>query len=123
MSSEVSNPFSTGSGGQLFEAKVQASFLLHLLIGGRVPCLPSGTIQSVRLQAKQAGFDTDDVVITVRGDAGTEHRLLAQVKHHAAIAVSDVEFCDALASAWSDFNNLSRGGKIIPSQEEEWFGW
>lgn len=105
MSSVVSNPFSTGGGGQFFEAKVQASFLLHLLIGGRIPCLPSGRIQSMRLQAKQAGFDTDDVALTARGDAGAEHRLLAQVKHHAAFTVSDEEFCDALGSAWSDFNN------------------
>jgi hypothetical protein len=104
---EISNPFSTGGGGQFFEAKVQASFLLPLLIAGRVPCLPSGSIQAVRLQAKQAGFDTDDVVITLRTDSNTEHRLLAQIKHHAALTASDEEFCDALASAWSDFNNAS----------------
>jgi hypothetical protein len=107
MNSNVSNPFSTGGGGQFFEAKVQASFLLHLLIGGRIPCLPSGSIQSIRLQAKQAGFDTDDVVVTIRSDFGTEHRLLAQVKHRAAITVSDKEFYDSLAAFWSDFNNPS----------------
>ena len=106
MSSVDSNPFSTGGGGQFFEAKVQASFLLNLLIGGRVPCLPSGRIQSVRLQAKQAGYDTDDVVVTILSSAA-EHKLLAQVKHHMAITVSDGEFCDSLASAWSDFNNSS----------------
>lgn len=50
MSSVVANPFSTGGGGQFFGAKVQASFLLHLLIGGRVACLPSGSVESVRLQ-------------------------------------------------------------------------
>lgn len=107
MSSEVSNPFSTGGGGQFFEAKVQASFLLHLLIGGRVPCLPGGSVQSVRLQARQAGFRTDDVVVKIHTGTGTEHRLLAQVKHHAVVAVSDGEFCDALGSAWEDFNNPS----------------
>jgi hypothetical protein len=107
MTSEVSNPFSVGGGGQFFEAKVQASFLLPLLIAGRVPCLPSGSIKSVRFQAKQAGFNTDDVVVTIRTDSDTEHRLLAQIKHHAVIAASDGEFYDALASAWSDFNNSS----------------
>jgi hypothetical protein len=105
MSSQISNPFSTGGGGGFFEAKVQASFLLQLLIGGRVPCLPGGRTQSVRLQAKQAGFNTDDVVITLRTDYGTDHRLLAQIRHHAAITTSDEEFCDAMAGAWSDFNN------------------
>lgn len=107
MSSEVYNPFSTGGGGHFFEAKVQASFLLNLLIGGLVPCLPSGSIQSVRLQAKQAGFATDDVVVTVRTDSGTDHRLLAQIKHHAAITASDSEFYNSLSSVWSDFNNPS----------------
>lgn len=103
----MSNPFSAGGGGQFFEAKVQASFLLPLLIAGRIPCLPSGSIASVRLQAKQAGFDTDDVVVTIRTHSDTQHRLLAQIKHHAAIAVSDEQFYGALASAWSDFNNAS----------------
>lgn len=107
MTSHVSNPFSTGQGGPHFEAKVQASFLLYLLIGGRLPCLPGGTVQSVRLQAKQAGFQTDDVVVTVRADSGTEHRLLAQVKHHAAVTVKNPEFCDAIGTAWTDFNNPS----------------
>lgn len=105
MTSAVSNPFSTGSGGPFFEAKVQAGFLLHLLIGGRIPCLPNGGVQSVRLQGKQAGFATDDVVVTIRNEAGNDCRLLAQVKHRAAVTVSDSEFSDALASAWSDFNN------------------
>lgn len=105
MSSSVANPFSTGGGGQLFEAKVQASFLLHLLIGGRVVCLPSGSVQSVRLQAKQEGYSTDDVLVNVRTAVGVEHRLLAQIKHHAAIRTSDGEFCDALGNAWADFNN------------------
>jgi hypothetical protein len=105
VSSEVSNPFSTGGGGQLFEAKVQASFLLHLLIGGHVPYLPGGNVQSVRLQARQAGFCTDDVVVRIQTELGAEHRLLAQVKHHVSITAKNVPFCDSLGSAWSDFNN------------------
>ena len=107
MTSEILNPFSTGGGGQFFEAKVQASFLLLMLVGGRVPCLPSGNIQSVRLQAKQAGFETDDVVVTVLADTGIGYRLLAQIKHHAVVSTSDKEFHDSLSGAWSDFHNPS----------------
>ena len=92
MTSEISNPFSTGGGGQFFEAKVQASFLLLMLVGGRVPCLPSGRVQSVRLQAKQAGFETDDVAVTVLTDTGIEHRLLAQIKHHAVVPLRTRSF-------------------------------
>ena len=106
MTSEISNPFSTGGGGQFFEAKVQASFLLLMLVGGRVPCLPSGNIQSVRLQAKQAGFETDDVVVTVLADTGIGHRLWL-IKHHAVVSTSDKEFHDSLSGAWSDFHNPS----------------
>ncbi len=105
MISHISNPFSTGGGGLFFEAKVQASFVLHLLIGGRIPCLASGRIHSIRLQAKQAGFNTDDIVVTIDTESGTTHRLLAQIKHHVAIATSDEEFYDSMVSAWSDFNN------------------
>ena len=105
MNSRLSNPFSTGGGGHLFEAKVQACFLLNLLIGGRVPCLPSGSVESIRLQARQAGFYTDDALIYVRTEAGTEHRLLAQIKHHATVRASDNEFCEALRNAWQDFSN------------------
>lgn len=107
MSPEISNPFSTGGGGQFFEAKVQASFLLHLLIGGRVPCLPSGKVETVRLQAKQAGFNTDDIAIKICTDEGVSHRLLVQIKHHVTITASDEEFKSALESAWSDFSNQS----------------
>jgi len=104
MTSQVANPFSTGGGGPFFEAKVQASFLLHLLIGGRVPCLPGGIVRSVRFQGKQAGYDTDDIVVEILSDLGQKCRLLAQVKHHVTITKSDSDFRDALESAWADFN-------------------
>ena len=84
---------------------MQASFLLYLLIGGRVPCLPSGTVQSIRFQGKQAGFATDDLIVAILSPHGQQHRLLAQVKHHIGIAKSDTEFRAALQDAWADFNN------------------
>ena len=116
MTTEVASPFSTGGGGQFFEAKVQASFLLHLLIGGRVPCLPSGTVRSVRFQGKQAGYATDDVVVEILSDLAQQHRLLAQVKHHAAITKSDPDFRAALENAWADFNKpdvFTQGRDVI----------
>jgi hypothetical protein len=106
VTSEVANPFSTGGGGPFFEAKVQACFLLHLLISGQVPCLPSGTTQSIRFQGKQAGYTTDDLIVEILSHHGEQHRLLAQVKHHVAIAKLDPEFRAALEGAWADFNNL-----------------
>ncbi len=116
MTSEVANPFSTGGGGPFLEAKVQASFLLHLLIGGRVPCLPGGLVRSVRFQGKQAGYDTDDIVVEILSDLEQKHRLLAQVKHHATITKSDSEFREALKGAWADFNKpdvFTQGRDVI----------
>jgi len=104
VSTELASPFSTGGGGPFFEAKVQAGFLLHLLIGGRVPCLPSGTVRSVRFQGRRAGYATDDVVVEILSDLGQQHRLLAQVKHHATITKSGPDFRAALEGAWADFN-------------------
>ncbi len=105
MSTKLSNPSSTGNLGGFFEAKVQAAFLLHILIGGRLPCLPFGKVESIRLQAKQAGFATDDAVVTIQMEASQRCRLLAQIKHNAAITENDLEFAATLASAWGDFNN------------------
>jgi hypothetical protein len=105
VTTKLSNPASTGNIGGVFEAKVQAAFLLHLLIGGRLPCLPDGKVETIRLQAKQAGFDTDDAVVTIQTEAGIRCRLLAQIKHTAAITEGNKEFSAALASAWADFNN------------------
>jgi len=116
VTSEVASPFSTGGGGQFFEAKVQASFLLHLLIGGRVPCLPSGTVQSIRFQGKQVGYATDDLIVEILSHHGQRLRLLAQVKHHVAIAKSDPEFRSAVEGAWADFNNqnvFTQGRDVI----------
>ena len=105
MSKATSNPTSTGGGGQFFEAKVQAALVAMLLIGGRIPCAPTGRATSIRLQARQAGFTTDDAVVTVASGVGANHRLLVQIKRHATVSRSDTEFRDALGSAWTDFKN------------------
>ena len=74
---EVSNPFSTGGGGVLFETRVQASFVVLMLAKGFVPCLPSYPIKKIVLQGKHLGYDTDDLIVFVEnpGD-GQEKKLL-----------------------------------------------
>jgi hypothetical protein len=116
VTSQVASPFSTGGGGSFFEAKVQASFLLYLLIGGRIPCLPNGIVRYIRFQGKQAGYDTDDIILELISHLGQQHRLLAQVKHHAAITRTDADFRATLRNAWADFNNpkvFSQGWDVI----------
>ena len=108
MAAEVSNPFSTGGGGGNFEAKVQASFLASMILGGSCPCMPSGSIDSIRLQSKQAEYDTDDVLVKVITPANTIHKLLGQIKHHLLFTKSNEAFRDFLFSAWGDFNSADR---------------
>jgi hypothetical protein len=63
MTTELSNPFSAGGGGGQFEIKVQAAFLALMVLDGPCPCLPRGTIDSVKLQSKHLGYDVDDLLI------------------------------------------------------------
>ena len=63
---QLSNSFSTGSGGPHFEAHVQASFVTLMLTGGFAPCLPCWPITEIKLQGKNDGYDTDDLIVFVK---------------------------------------------------------
>ena len=52
---QLSNPFSTGGGGNNFETRVHASFVTLMLSGGFAPCLPPWPIKEVKLQGKRLG--------------------------------------------------------------------
>jgi len=105
MAAEVASPKATGGGGTAFEFVVQASFLATMLVKGRYPCLPSGTAEFVRLQARQANYHTDDVFIQLVAAGGETHRLLVQIKSDCAFTEGDSDFRKAIAGAWQDFRN------------------
>lgn len=103
---QISNPFSTGSGGGHFEAHVQASFVALMLTGGYAPCLPCRPINKIKLQGKFAGYQTDDLIVFVQDNIGKgQCKLLAQIKHSISITENDSTFADVIQSAWYDFNN------------------
>ncbi|WP_421267487.1 hypothetical protein [Aeromonas veronii] len=114
---KLSNPFSTGSGGGLFEAHVQASFVTLLLSGGHAPYLPCWPIIEIKLQGKIDGFDTDDLIVFVEDVSSKERRkLLGQVKHSIGITLQNPVFAEVMQSAWNDFNNpdlFNKGKDII----------
>jgi hypothetical protein len=107
---QLSNPFSTGGGGTIFETHVQASFVVLMLSGGFAPCLPPWPIKKIKLQGKYAGYDTDDAIVFVENpDGKKERKLLCQIKHSISItkAKTNRTFGDVIQAAWRDFNNTN----------------
>lgn len=105
---QLSNPFSTGGGGSHFEAHVQASFVVLMLTGGFAPCLPCWPIKKIKLQGKYAGYDTDDLIISVeKADGDQKRTMLGQIKHSISITDGDKVFGEVIHTAWNDFNNPS----------------
>jgi len=116
---QLSNPFSTGSGGAKFEANIQATFVTLMLSGGYAPCLPAWPIVEIKLQGKVAGYATDDLIVFIGNPSSNERRrLLGQVKHSISVtaAVSNNIFREVVQAAWSDFNNtevFTKGQDVI----------
>lgn len=103
---QLSNPFSSGGGGENFETRVQASFVVLMVTGGFVACFPGCLIKKIKLQGKYAGYDTDDLIVFVeRQSDGQEKKLLGQIKHSIKITEGDNVFGEVIQAAWSDFNN------------------
>ncbi len=102
----LSNPFSTGSGGARFESQVQAYFVVLMLSGGFCPSMPTWPIQKIKLQGKYDGYDIDDLIIFTKSlTLDKEAKLLGQIKHSINITSKDKVFSEVIQAAWNDFNN------------------
>jgi hypothetical protein len=114
---QLSNPFSTGSGGARFEANIQATFVTLMLSGGYAPCLPSWPIVEIKLQGAVAGYATDDLIVIVENPSNNDRRrLLGQVKNSIAIATKSKLFSEVIQAAWNDFSNpdvFTKGKDVI----------
>jgi hypothetical protein len=105
---QQSNPFSTGGGGPNFETRVQAVFVIQMLIGRSYLCLPPWPIVKLKLQGRYAGFNTDDFIVFVKcPQTNREAKLLAQIKHSISFTVGNDFFKEVIQAAWNDFNNPS----------------
>lgn len=103
---KLSNSFSTGGGGGLFEAHVQAAFVTLMITGGSTPCFPSKPIVEIKLQGKKDGYATDDLIVTTEEPSGGgKRKLLGQVKHSIAFTAQNKLLSEVLQAAWDDFNN------------------
>jgi len=103
----LSNPFSSGGGGVFFECAVQSGYVVKMLTGAFAPCLKwSWPIVELKLQGKNAGFQTDDfIAFAEEKPNGRRARLLAQIKHAVTISAQDPVFAVVVAAAWADFRN------------------
>lgn len=103
---KLSNPYSTGGGGVHFEAAVQACFVTLMLTGGYAPCLVPWPVVEIKLQGKNEGFETDDLIVYVEDPTSQERRrLLGQIKHAVGFTAKNPVLGEVLAAAWADFNN------------------
>ncbi|MGI0485495.1 hypothetical protein ACN4EK_08680 [Pantanalinema rosaneae CENA516] len=103
---QLSNPFSTGGGGGVFEAHIQASFVVLMLAGGFSPCLPRWPINRIKLQGKYDGYATDDLIVFAESfDRSNTVKMLAQIKHSISITKNSKVLAEVLQAAWIDFNN------------------
>ena len=100
----LSNPFSTGGGGVDFEHRVQATFLLALLVKGFSPLLDL-PVTSLDFQAKRLDKDIDDIVVTASAESRSA-KLLCQIKHGITLGENPT-FKEVIAAAWSDFNKVT----------------
>ena len=106
MEKQISNPVSTGGGGVIFETHVQALYVVLMLAGGFIPCLPDCAIKEIKLQGRYAGYDTDDLIVfTERLGDGQQQKLLGQIKRSIEITPRNDDFGEVIQRAWTDFNN------------------
>lgn len=131
---KLASPFVTGGGGYQYEAHVQASFVLFMLLKFYSPCLPLWPIVEIKLQGKNKGYETDDFIVIVENPETNERRkLLGQSKNSFAISYKNKPFVDFINSAWNDFNNptvFERGkdrvvlfAKNINTADEKFINW
>ena len=95
---KLSNSFSTGGGGGSFERRIQAVFLLSLLIDGFSPIL-NMPMERVAFQARQLGDAVDDMVVFSTSGA----KLLCQMKHSLPVSAQNATFQEVMRAAWHDF--------------------
>jgi energy-coupling factor transporter ATP-binding protein EcfA2 len=104
---EQSNPFSTGGGGINFETRIQASFIIALIAGTPVPCMPaSARVKSLSFQSKYKTVNTDDIHVVAEDDLHQSYKLYIQIKHEVTVTESaETTFSEVISAAWQDFKN------------------
>ena len=101
MASSVAPPKSTGAGGAVFEDKVCAWFLLHMVL--QEPSLGSdlGAPDRIHLQVRPDGWYLDDLLLTLRRDQDV-YRCAFSVKSNAQFTAAGAP-ADFVRAAWEQY--------------------
>lgn len=103
---QLCSPYSSGGGGNNFEACVQSSFVVLMLSKGVFPCLSLDPIVKIELQSRYRGYETDDIIVYSENiNTKLQSKILAQIKHNIRFNSSDKNFKETIQAAWNDFNN------------------
>lgn len=100
---QLSNPVSTGDGGGHFESRVQASFVILMLMKVRMSFLWNLPIVKVALQRRFEDIHTDDILLVLK-EGDKEKKLFGQIKRTIHITQKDKIFKEVVAAAWQDYN-------------------
>lgn len=107
MVSQLSSPIAGGNARVHFENRVQASFVILMLADGYTPCFPNNRIIKLLPQAKQYGYDMDDLIVFTKNIINNlNQKLLIQIKHNSKLAITNDNniFFEVIKAAWEDFN-------------------
>jgi hypothetical protein len=99
---------STGGLDTNFEQYIQAAFLIGLLTGGAMPCIPNARVVKLNFQTTYLGYATDDLLVTAQSEVGQQHQLLLQIKHNLTLSAADEEFSIFLENVLSETTRLGR---------------
>lgn len=103
--SKTGSVFSMGSGGATYEHHVQAAYLLAMILQMEVPLVTKGKICEVAFQTTSRGYATDDLMVIVDLGAGSQQKILGQIKHNIALTENNEVFTEVITAFWKDFNN------------------
>lgn len=113
--SNISNPYCTGGGGPSFENYAQSVFVLFLLLQIRPFSYQPGPVNKIRLQARQAGYATDDMVVYIKNPkTERESKIICNIKSTIKIQKKNKVFAEVMHDAWRDFNDI----KLFKKKED-----
>ncbi len=117
MSKKVAPPKSTGGGGFVFEDKVCAWFLAHML-ADEPPFDPHlGRLERIDFQTRPDGWFLDDILLSLTSNNGL-HRCALSIKSNTQFNVSTAP-ADFVRTAWEQFIHE---GSICFNEADDYIG-